>query len=230
MSNSPSSAPVAKRLAGTVTERLERRLLTWICRRLPDWITPDRLTFLGLFGAVMALGGYVLSERDSAWLWLAILGVLLNWFGDSLDGSLARFRQTERPRYGFFLDHMTDSLAVGMIAVGIGLSPYVRIECGLAILTAYYLMIILSMVTCIATGTFRIGFGGIGPTEVRLLIVITTAVGYFVPIAQWTVAGIVVSLYDLIVAFVFIALIATCSLQIISTARALSIADPSKHR
>src|SRR5688572_11914557 len=99
-----------RRIQGNLLAVQERRLLTWICQRLPAWVTPDQLTVLALLGAVAVFAGYAGSNFDRNWLWLPVAGYIVHWFGDSLDGSLARFRAIERPRYGYFVDHSADVL------------------------------------------------------------------------------------------------------------------------
>ncbi len=103
----------------------ERRLLTWLCGMMPASITPDRLTAIGMVGAALVFVGYLGSNLATWWLWIALLGYVVQWFGDSLDGSLARFRGIERPSYGYFLDHSCDGAANLLIVAGIGLSPFV---------------------------------------------------------------------------------------------------------
>jgi archaetidylinositol phosphate synthase len=103
----------------------ERRLLRWIAARLPASWMPDHLTALGMLGALMVGAGYALSVRQPGWLWLANGGLFLNWVGDSLDGTLARVRKIERPKYGYYIDHLVDAINTTMIGLGIGLSPYV---------------------------------------------------------------------------------------------------------
>ena len=100
-------------------------MLDGLCRRMPAWVTPDRLTALGFVGAAISGLGYVASNRSPLFLFLASLGMMVNWFGDSLDGSLARHRRIERPRYGYFLDHSIDAIDSLIFALGLGLSPYV---------------------------------------------------------------------------------------------------------
>jgi len=108
-----------ERINQTLTSHAERRVLNWLCARMPRAVTSDMLTFLGVVGAVLTFAGFFLSDRSVSWLWLAIAGLVLNWLGDSLDGSLARYRGTERPRYGFFLDHMADTFVMALVAVGV---------------------------------------------------------------------------------------------------------------
>jgi phosphatidylglycerophosphate synthase len=94
----------------------ERRLLNWLCARMPAWVTPDKLTILGMIGAFMIFIGYVGSNLAYPWLILAIAGYVVQWFGDSMDGSLARHRRIERPSYGYFIDHSCDGLATSALA------------------------------------------------------------------------------------------------------------------
>src|ERR1700761_3011968 len=104
----------------------ERRLLVAIATRLPSWIKPDQLTALGVAGALLTGTAYAGSVISPCLLWLAIIGLIINWFGDSLDGSLARVRRIERPCYGFFVDHTSDVISQAFIFVGLGLSPHMR--------------------------------------------------------------------------------------------------------
>lgn len=184
------------------------------------------LTLLGLLGAAMALCGYWLAQEDLSWLWLATLGVAINWLGDSLDGTLARHLNIERPKYGFFVDHMTDAFAMALIGIGIGLSPFAQFSIALIALLAYYLMTILSLITCVATQVFRISFNGIGPTEVRLAIVAFTVAAIFFPIPQMPWAGSGLSLYDLIILGLAGLMLMRATVQAILTGRDLALADP----
>lgn len=152
----------------------ERRLLNWICPRLPAWIKPDHLTILGFSGSVISALGYGLSNLHYGWLWLAIAGYFINWFGDSLDGSIARFRKIERPAFGYFIDHSTDSLANLILVAGIGLSPYVRLEVALFGLAGYLLLSIHTFLAAKVIGEFRLSYISGGPTELRIVLIIMT--------------------------------------------------------
>src|SRR5439155_22536713 len=110
----------------------ERRVLPRIAAALPRWVVPDHLTLLGVLAATWIAIAYGLSNRDEAWLWAASGGLLVHWFGDSLDGTLARVRKIERPRYGFYLDHLTDAYSTTAIGIGLGLSPSILLWFGLA--------------------------------------------------------------------------------------------------
>lgn len=184
------NAPMAKikqlealtRVHASLLASAERRLLTWICGKLPKWVTPDRLTALGVASALLIGVAYALTSFSSAWLWAAVLGYFLNWFGDSLDGSLARHRKIERPAFGYFIDHSCDALATLLIMGGLGLSPYVRADIALFAATGYLLLAVHTFLAAKVTGTFKLSQGPFGPTELRLaLIVLTIAMFYFGP-------------------------------------------------
>lgn len=185
-----------KRVHVSLTARVERVLLIWLADRMPRAVSSDVLTLLGVVGAALCFVGYWQSDSGTIYLWLAVIGLALNWFGDSLDGTLARQRKRERPKYGFFLDHMTDTFAMGLIAIGIGLSPYVQLTTAMAALLGYYALVILSMATSIATGVFKVSFNGVGPTEVRLFIALCTIAGIFLPTPRFAFAGTVLTIYD----------------------------------
>ena len=153
----------------------ERRLLRAIAVRLPAWVTSDQLTLIGVVGALGAGVAYALSGQSPAWLWAASALLLVNWFGDSLDGTLARVRRAERPRYGYYLDHVVDAFATAAIGAGIGLSPYVPLSVALAGVVAYLVMSITVYLESTAFGVFRLGYGRIGPTEGRIVLVMANA-------------------------------------------------------
>jgi archaetidylinositol phosphate synthase len=217
-----------QRINETITSRVEKRILNWFCERLPRQVTSDTLTAIGVIGGALTLLGFALSNLRPGFLWLACLGLVLNWFGDSLDGTLARYRKAERPTYGFFLDHMTDSFVMTMVAVGAGLSPYVSMESALAILVAYLLMTILTMVSSKVSGVFRISYNGVGPTEIRLAIIALGIAAYLFPTPVFTLWDYSFTLYDAIMYAAAAALVTTCVLTTIRTVRALAIIDPPK--
>lgn len=184
-----------------VVARRERQLLTFLCARLPRAVTPDGLTVLSVLGAVLVFASYLASRSDPRFLWLASLGFVLNWFGDSLDGSLARFRGIERPIYGYFLDHTVDALNNLIMMIGLGLTTAVRMDVSLFALTGYFMLCMYVFISNHLSGVFQLSFLGFGPTELRIcLIAINTSVA-LVGIAHWTVGGIVLTPYDALVLF-----------------------------
>jgi archaetidylinositol phosphate synthase len=153
----------------------EARVLDWIARRLPAWVKPDHLTALGVVAALAIGAAYVLSNGDSAWLWAASGLLVLHWLGDSLDGTLARVRRSERPRYGYYLDHLVDAFATAAIGIGLGLSPHMLLAVGLAIVIAYLILSINTYLETHAFGVFTLGYGRFGPTEARLALIAVNA-------------------------------------------------------
>jgi phosphatidylglycerophosphate synthase len=155
----------------------ERRLLQALAARVPRTIRSNHLTVLGTLGATGAGTAYALSSLNPSWLWVATLGLLVNWLGDSLDGTLARVRQTQRPKYGYYLDHIVDAYSTAVIGLGIGLSPYVDLGIALGLVVVYLALSINVYLESTVFGVFRLAYGRLGPTEVRLiLIALNTAV------------------------------------------------------
>lgn len=174
----PEIAPI-ERIQENILARAERRLLNRLCAAMPGWVFPDLLSSIGMAGAVLILAGYAGSNWSPDWLWLCIVGFVVHWFGDSLDGSLARFRKIERPRYGYFLDHSADALGTTMIVGGLGLSPYLSLEAALLALIGYLMMSIHAFLSVRVFGELRLSYLALGPTEIRVILVILTLVMYF---------------------------------------------------
>ena len=149
----------------------EGRVLEWIAGRLPSWVKPDHLTALGVLASIAIAAAYVLSNGNEAWLWAASGLLVVHWLGDSLDGTLARVRKSERPRYGYYLDHLVDAFATAAIGIGLGLSPYMLLAVGLAIVVAYLILSINTYLETHAFGVFTLGYGRFGPTEARLALI-----------------------------------------------------------
>ncbi len=179
MDYQPTPKPV-RRIQTNVLATSERRLLNWLCARMPDWVTPDRLTALAFASSIVIAFAYAMSNFDFDWLWLAIAGYVVHWFGDSLDGSLARYRRIERPAYGYFIDHSCDGLATLIILGGIGLSPFLRIDVALFAVASYLLLALHSFLLAKVADEMPLSQGGFGPTEVRLVLIGATLAMYWV--------------------------------------------------
>jgi phosphatidylglycerophosphate synthase len=173
MTPAPNPAPPL-RIQRNVLARGEQRLLQWLCPRLPAWLTPDRLTGLAMIAAVAICAGYALSNQNPAWLALSIAGYFVHWFGDSLDGTIARYRRIERPRYGYFIDHSCDGLATLLIVGGIGASPYLRLDVALFVVVGYLLMSVHTFLLSKVSGEFQLSHLGAGPTELRIILILLT--------------------------------------------------------
>jgi archaetidylinositol phosphate synthase len=172
LADSMSDGGVSNRINASLFASPERKLLHLIVSRLPFWCTPDGLTVLGLFGCGLVMLGYWFGRWNVGWMWLANLGLVVHWAGDSLDGTLARFRGIARPRYGFYLDQGIDVLGNLMITLGVGLSNNVRLDFALLVLATYHMLAIQTYLRTIVDGTFHVDVGGLGPTEMRLAIML----------------------------------------------------------
>ena len=192
------SAVNATREPNFLLARHEKRVLTWIAKRLPRWILPDDLTALGVAAAIGICIAYVATNADHVWLWVASALLVVHWLGDSLDGTLARVRGIERPRYGYYLDHLVDAIATACIGIGLGLSPFMLLSTGALIVVAYLMLSINVYLESYALGKFSIGYGRFGPTEVRLVLIalnVALALGFGL---DFHVAGIGVTAFDIV--------------------------------
>jgi phosphatidylglycerophosphate synthase len=201
---------------------LERPALKWLAEHMPRWMTPDILTGIGFLGAVLIAISYYLTNYNPAFLWLASFGFVVNWFGDSLDGTLARFRHIERPRYGFFLDHTLDSASETIIFIGLGLSPYVNLDLAFLALIGYLLLSIFVFISTYVSGEFKISYGRFGPTEIRAVAFLANTIIFFmgnpvVQILNWNI-----QLYDLLLGFITVVLYSIFIVSTILRARQLS--------
>ena len=220
--------PAIQRIQENLLARSERRLLNAICARMPAWVSPDMLTFVGMAGAFMVFAGYLASNITEEWLWLSIAGYAVQWFGDSTDGSLARFRKIERPRYGYFLDHSCDGLATTLVVTGIGLSPYVAMEVALVALAGYLLMSIHAFLSVRVLGELKLSYFNAGPTELRFVLIAFTVAMMAFGTGPGFFGG--VNGFNLFTGAVGALLIALFVLQTASTARRLAAEEPSRNR
>ena len=220
------AGPQVNRIQLNLLARGERRVLRWLCQRMPGWVTPDMLTLLALISAVLIFLSYALSNVDRQWLWLAVVGYVSHWFGDSLDGTIARFRHIERPRYGYFIDHSCDGLAILLILAGIGSSPYVRVDVALFALAAYLLLAVHTFLIAKVMGDFPLSHLGAGPTELRLLLIGLTITMFLSGPEAGVLPGF--SAFDLFVGFVAAILLAIFLVQTWRTGRMLSAHDRAR--
>lgn len=219
------------RVQANIVARHERRALDWMCERMPPRVTPDALTVGGVAGALLAFLGYCGTSLDPAFVWLATLGIVLHWFGDSLDGSLARYRGCERPSYGYYLDHSIDALCNLMIVGGLGLSTFVRLDVALFVLCGYYLLCIHVFLYNHVTGVFRLSFLALGPTELRLGLIGINTLFFFGKDVGSPAAYVYSSAYDwflIAVGCLFVAIFVYQSSATILMLRKLEPGDDSR--
>lgn len=162
----------AVRIQTSVLNALEKKVLIWLVQRQPRWVTSDMMTFIGVLGAVVIAVGYILTSQNINFLWLSSLGFIINWYGDSLDGTLARVRNTQRPIYGYYLDHTVDAINEVMIFVGVGLSGLMHLEIALLALVMYLLMTINVSINAHLKKEFKLTYASMGPTEFRIIMII----------------------------------------------------------
>jgi archaetidylinositol phosphate synthase len=200
-----------KRVNDILLGPLERPALAWLAAHLPAWTTPDMMTVTGIIGALVITLGYGLSNFNPAFLWLATLGFIVNWFGDSLDGTLARYRHIERPKYGFYIDHVVDCITEVIIILGLGLTHFISFSVAAMCCIAYISMSVLVYVRMNVMGEFKISYGKLGPTEVRVLAILLNSAMFFFGVQRinFTLASFPasVSVYDLVVTVITLLLI-----------------------
>ncbi len=191
---------------------LERPTLHWLAAHMPAWITPDICTLIGVLGSLAIAASYVLSNYGRIFLWVASLGFVINWFGDSLDGTLARYRRIERPTYGFFVDHVTDAFSATVIFLGLGATPYISFNVACLALIAYLLLCVLVFLRTSVVGEFKISYSMLGPTEIRVIAILLNIAMYFGDRREssWmfgTLGQITFTPYDLMLALVALVLL-----------------------
>jgi archaetidylinositol phosphate synthase len=189
-----------KRVNDILLGPLERPTLRWLAAHMPAWVTPDLCTAIGILGALITLISYGLSNYNLNFLWLASVGFIVNWFGDSLDGTLARYRHIERPRYGYYVDHTTDVVCEVMIFLGLGFAPYVSFNIACLALISYLLLSVLVYIRTYVAGEFKISYGKLGPTESRAVAVLLNTAMYFLGSQNITFIQAHISIYDLFIA------------------------------
>jgi phosphatidylglycerophosphate synthase len=184
----------AKRIQRSLLTVGEKKALLWLAEHTPAWINSDHLTALGLAAMLVAGAGYWWSSRNRAGLIVVIAGLAVNWLGDSLDGTLARFRNCTRPRYGFYVDHVVDAFSALFLLGGLALSGYMSPWIALGLLISYLLLSIEVYLASYTLGDFKLTYFGMGPTELRILLCVGNAALFWKPISH--IAGQAYRLFD----------------------------------
>lgn len=170
-----------KRVQASLLSGVEKQALIWLAKRLPPWVNSDHLTVLGFVSMIGAGTAYAVSSDYPVALLVVNLLLALNWFGDSLDGTLARVRNRLRPRYGYYVDHIIDALSAVCLFVGLGLSGYMSERIAMGMLMCYLLLAIQSYLAAHSLGVFSISWWKFSPTEMRILLAIGNTVAYYHP-------------------------------------------------
>jgi archaetidylinositol phosphate synthase len=204
----------ARREHKALSAAIEKKALVWMAERLPLWINADHLTALGLLAFLLGGAFYWMSRSDPRYLHAVNACLVLNWLGDSLDGTVARVRQKLRPRYGFYLDHMVDALGALFLLLGLAFSTLVTKAVAIALLVAYFFLTINMGYATHALGVFKISFGIVGGTEMRILLALVN-----LAVMRWPeveIAGRSVLLFDV---FALAATVAVAFTALRSTAQ-----------
>jgi phosphatidylglycerophosphate synthase len=213
-----------KREQHSVLAAAEKRLLIFIAQRMPRVIHSDHLTSLALAAMALAGAAFAAARWDRRALWLVVIALALNWFGDSLDGTLARVRRTERPRYGFYVDHVLDIVGATFLFAGLACSPFMSPAVALALLIAYLLVAGEVFLATAVRGVFRMSFGGIGPTELRILLAAGAIALFRDP--HVAIGPVTVRLFDLGGVIGTAGLIAAFAISVRRNTTALAVAEP----
>ncbi len=169
------------RIQTSVLNGVEKKVLVWFANHLPKWVTSDMMTAVGIVGAFLCGLGFALTNYSIYWLWLSVGGLLLNWFGDSLDGTIARVRHQQRPVYGYYLDHNIDTINEAFMFVGAGLSPLMHMSMALACYSAYLALTVYVSINAHLKSEFKLTYAKMGPTEFRLIIIIADILLMYIP-------------------------------------------------
>jgi phosphatidylglycerophosphate synthase len=184
----------AFRLQESFTAAAERKALAWLAARLPARVNSDHLTLLGFVAMFLAGASYAFARTHRAGLILATLFLALNWFGDSLDGTLARLRNRQRPRYGFYVDHMIDTFGGFFLMGGLAISGFVDWRIALGMFVVFLMLSVQVYLAAYTVGTFQLSFAKFGPTEIRILLALGNAALWLHPDAR--IIGLPYRIFD----------------------------------
>jgi len=220
----------AERIQTSLLNAAEKKALVWLADRMPSWVTSDMLTYLGVVGAVIYAAFCWMAQCNVNFFWLAFLGLIINWVGDSLDGTLARVRQTQRPKYGFFIDHSLDALTTCLFCIGLGLSPLMDLSISLFIMGGYLCLSIYTYLSTIVMDKFRLTYASLGPTEMRLIIIAVCILFMYFPLddVALKIGSQAFSVYDCLGALVAAALYLIYIVSMVKDLKALAKIDPLK--
>lgn len=166
----------SKRIQTSILSGTEKKVLRWLALRQPSWMTSDMMTAIGVLGAIIIGAGYALTNYGIGFLWLSTLGYVINWYGDSLDGTLARVRNRQRPIYGYYLDHTVDGINEVFMFIGAGLSPFFDLRVTMLALVFYLLLTVNVSMNAHLRSEFNLTYAGMGPTEFRIIMMILNTV------------------------------------------------------
>lgn len=225
------------RIQTSILNGVEKKALLFLAERQPAWMTSNILTFIGFIGSVLIAAGYLLSAKNINYIWLSSLGFIVNWYGDSLDGTLARVRNRQRPVFGYYLDHTMDVVCELIMFLGLGLSGLIKFEVSVLILVLYLMLTLNVSINAHLKNEFRLTYAKLGPTEFRVLGIIANTIVIYVdsillPLVDLNILNrhIELSMLDIIGIVILFILILIYSVTVIKDLRDYSIMDPVKEK
>ena len=171
----------SKRIQTSVLNGIEKKTLVWMAERMPRWVSSDMMTVIGVIGAFLCGLGFFLTNYSIYWLWLSCAGLVINWFGDSLDGTIARVRNQQRPLYGYYLDHNIDIVNEAFMFLGAGLSPLMNLSVSVMCYAVYLALTVYVSINAHLKAEFKLTYGKMGPTEFRAIISIANILIMYIP-------------------------------------------------
>ncbi|OIN94900.1 hypothetical protein COS81_01020 [candidate division WWE3 bacterium CG06_land_8_20_14_3_00_42_16] len=216
----------AERFHQALTAKLEKHFLIAVAKRLPPWIKSDHLTLFAFLGSILACFAYYMTNQALWWIHVASLGIFITWFGDALDGTIARVRNVGRERYGFYLDHLLDMLSVLFVFTGLALSPFVSLIPAMAGLITYYLLAMYAYLLTYVAKVLKLSYGIMGPTETRIILVLFQTFYVLKPDLGVTIAGHYLTLFEVMLLIVAMVIGATFLISALQTLIILDEIDP----
>lgn len=222
------------RIQTSILNAVEKKALIFLANRQPQWMTSNILTVIGMIGAIIISLGYILSRINLNYLWISSLGFVINWYGDSLDGTLARVRNRQRPVFGYYLDHTMDIVNEFFIFIGLGLSGLIHFELSLLLFIVYLMLTVNVSINAHLKKEFKLTYSGLGPTEFRVLaVLVNTIYIYSQTINSFTQSlsffgkEIILTSFDLMGIFVLLILFLMYIVTVINDIRDYNKIDPS---
>ena len=229
------SSETSVRIQTSILNGVEKKALAFLADRQPRWITSNILTGIGTFGAIVISLGYILSQININYLWLSSLGFVINWYGDSLDGTLARVRNKQRPIFGYYIDHTVDIINELLIFLGLGLSGLICFDLSLFILIVYMMLTLNVSINAHLKKEFKLTYAKLGPTEFRVLAIIFNTVCIYCPAISDSVMeismfgkDIVLGSLDIAGVFVLLVLIIMYIVTVLNDIKDYDKIDPMK--
>lgn len=223
----------SKRIQSSLLNAVEKKALVWLAERQPKWVDSDMLTYVGHVGAAVVAMGFVLANINVNFLWISILGFVINWYGDSLDGTLARVRKQQRPIYGFYIDHTTDAINEVLMFMGAGLSPFMHFNLACVALVIYLMLTLNVAMNAHLKGEFRLTYAKLGPTELRLICILACllligvkSLRTFALDVPWGAGVFTMRILDMVGTVILVGLVIIYFVTIIQDARYYSKTDP----